>query len=151
MAAMRHVEMTIAHLMTREPVSLTPRATVARALAVMAESGVRHLPLVDREGLLVGVVSQRDLLAAASAGDNGRTLGEIMKPDVVSVTPDTLAHEAAYLILHHGIGCIPVADRGGRLVGIATEADFVRVAYVALGGRVPVDQVELEEKEAAAV
>ena len=44
-----------------------------------------------------------------------------------------------------------MADRAGRLVGIATDADFVRVAHVALGGRVPVDQVELEEKEAAAV
>ena len=148
---MRHVEMTIAHLMSREPVSLTARATVGRALAVMEEAGVRHLPIVDRGGGLAGVVSQRDLLAAASAGDNARPLGEVMRADVVSVTPDTAAHEAAYLILHHGIGCIPVVDRGGRLVGIATDADFVRVAYVALGGRVPVDQVELEEKEAAAV
>ena len=148
---MRHVEMTIAHLMTREPVALTARATVGRALAEMDVAGIRHLPIVDREHRLVGVVSQRDLLAAASAGDSGRPLSEVMRPDVVSVTPDTVAREAAYLILHHGIGCIPVVDRSGRLVGIATDADFVRVAYVALGGRVPVDQVELEEKEAAAV
>lgn len=148
---MRHVEMTIAHLMTREPVSLTPRATVARALAEMEVAGIRHLPIVDRDHRLVGVVSQRDLLAATSAGHSARPLAEVMRADVVSVTPETSAHEAAYLILHHGIGCIPVADRAGRLVGIATDADFVRVAYVALGGRVPVDQVELEEKEAAAV
>ncbi|HUS63512.1 MAG TPA: CBS domain-containing protein [Kofleriaceae bacterium] len=148
---MRHVEMTIAHLMTREPVSLTRRATVGRALAEMEVAGIRHLPIVDRDRRLVGVVSQRDLLAAASAGDSARPLAGVMRPDVVSVTPETSAHEAAYLILHHGIGCIPVADRSGRLVGIATDADFVRVAYVALGGRVPVEQVELEEKEAAAV
>ena len=148
---MLHVEMTIAHLMTREPVSLTPRATVGRALAEMDVAGIRHLPIVDRNHRLVGVVSQRDLLAAVSAGDSARPLAEVMRPDVVSVTPETAAHEAAYLILHHGIGCIPVVDRSGRLVGIATDADFVRVAHVALGGRVPVDQVELEEKEAAAV
>lgn len=148
---MRHVEMTIAHLMTREPVSLTARASVGRALAVMDDVGIRHLPIVDRGGRLVGVVSQRDLLAAASAGDSARLLSDVMQHDVVSVTPETAAHEAAYLILHHGIGCIPVADRGGVLIGIATDADFVRVAHVALGGRVPVDQVELEEKEAAGV
>ena len=148
---MRHVEMTIANLMTREPVSLTARASVGRALAVMDDAGIRHLPIVDRDQRLVGVVSQRDLLAAASAGDSARPLAEVMQPDPLSVTPETSAHEAAYLILHHRIGCIPVVDRAGRLIGIATDADFVRVAYVALGGRVPVDQVELEEKEAAAV
>jgi len=141
----------IAEIMTREPVALTPRSTVARALRVLEEVEIRHLPIVDRAGVLVGIVSQRDLLAAARAGETRRLLAGLMRPDVVAVTPDAPAHEAAYLMLHHRIGCIPVVDRSGRLVGIATDADFVRVAYSALGGRVPVDQLELEEKEAASV
>ena len=148
---MRLEAMTIADVMTREPVALGARTTVARALRVLEESGIRHLPVVDRDRQLIGVVSQRDLLAAARAGETRRLLASLMEPDVVAVTPETTAHEAAYLMLHHRIGCIPVIDRNRRLVGIATDADFVRVAYVALGGRVPVDQIELEEKEAAAV
>ena len=141
----------IADLMTRDPVTLSERTSAARALALLDEVGVRHLPVVDPDHNLVGVTSQRDLLAAVRAGDGRTPLSAIMQPDVVAVTPDTPAHEAAYLMLHHGYGCIPVIDRDGHLVGIATDADFVRVAYAALGGKVPVDERESEEKEAAAV
>jgi CBS domain-containing protein len=149
---MQHPEsIQIADLMTRDPVTVNERTTAARALALLTEVGVRHLPVVDHGRNLLGVISQRDLLAHVSAGGGRRLLATIMQADVVAVTPDTPAHEAAYLILHHGIGCIPVVDRDGHLVGIATDADFVRVAYAALGGKVPVDERELEEKEAASV
>ena len=148
---MRTENLPIADVMTREPVSLTERTTVSRALAVLEEIGIRHLPIVDRDGRLVGIVSQRDLLAASRGGETRRILADLMERDVKAVTPDTPAHEVAYLILHHRIGCVPVVDRDTRLVGIATDADFVRVAYGALGGKVPVDQIELEEREAASV
>ena len=149
---MQHPEaISIADLMTREPVTVGQRATAARALAVLDEVGIRHLPVVDHDQNLVGVISQRDLYAAVRAGDSELPVASLMQEDVVAVTPDTPAHEAAYLILHHGIGCIPVIDRDGHLVGIATDADFVRVAYAALGGKVPVDERESEEKEAASV
>jgi CBS domain-containing protein len=148
---MEHQNLPIADVMTSEPVAVSERITVARALRTLEEVEIRHLPVVDREGLLLGIVSQRDLLAAARAGETRRTLASLMKREVVAVVPETPAHEAAYLLLHHRIGCVPVVDRAGRLIGIATDADFVRVAYVALGGRVPVDQLELEEKEAASV
>jgi CBS domain-containing protein len=149
---MQHPEaISIADLMTREPVTVSQRTTAARALAVLDEVGIRHLPVVDHDQNLVGVISQRDLYATVRAGDSERPVASLMQEDVVAVTPDTPAHEAAYLILHHGIGCIPVIDRDGHLVGIATDADFVRVAYAALGGKVPVDERESEEKEAASV
>jgi CBS domain-containing membrane protein len=132
-------------------VTLNERTSAARALAELDERGIRHLPVVDREGNLVGVISRRDLQASIRSGGGQQALAEIMQQDVVAVTPETPAHEAAYLMLHHGFGCIPVIDREGHLVGIATEFDFVRVAYVTLGGRVPVEERESEEKEAAAV
>lgn len=144
-------EISIADMMTRDPETVTATTSAARALALLDEVGIRHLPVVDQERNLVGVISQRDLLACVRAGGDKRTIGEIMQEDVVAVTPETPAHEAAYLMLHHGIGCIPVVDRDGHIVGIATDADFVRVAYAALGGKVPVDERESEEKEAASV
>lgn len=149
---MQHPEsISIADLMTREPVTVSERTSASRALACLEEVGVRHLPVVDHDQSLVGVISRSDLVAAVRAGDGHAPLSALMQPDVVAVTPETPAHEAAYLMLHHGYGCIPVIDRDGHLVGIATDADFVRVAYAALGGKVPVDERESEEKEAAAV
>ena len=149
---MQHAEeIRIADLMTREPLTLNERTSAARALAELDELGIRHLPVVDRQGNLVGVVSRRDLQSAVRSGGGQQPLAEIMQEDVVAVSPETPAHEAAYLILHHGFGCIPVVDRDGHLVGIATEFDFVRVAYVTLGGRVSVEERESEEKEAASV
>jgi CBS domain-containing protein len=52
-------------------------------------------------------------------------------------------------LLRHKIGCVPVTDERGRLVGIVTETDFVRAAYVLLGGRVPVEELAQEEEERA--
>ena len=149
---MQHPEsISIADLMTRDPVTLGERTTAARALAVLEDVGVRHLPVVDHDRNLVGVLSQRDLIGAVRAGEGRTPLSDLMQPDVLAVTPETPAHEVAYLMLHHGYGCIPVIDRDGHLVGIATDTDFVRVAYVSLGGKVPVDERESEEKEAASV
>src|SRR5262245_2390604 len=104
---MHRAETAIADLMSSDPVTLNERTSAARALALLEELSIRHLPVVDRDGELVGVLSQRDLLAAVRAGESRRPLSAIMQEDVVAVTPDTPAHEAAYLMLHHGIGCIP--------------------------------------------
>jgi len=141
---MRHL--TVGELMVRDPTALPPQATVRRAREELDLARIRHLPVVDRGGLLVGVVSQRDLLGAGD--DPHLRLEQIMRTDVKTVDPDTPAHEAAYLLLRHAIGCVPVTDSGGRLLGIVTETDFLRVAYVELGGQVPVDQIEAEEREA---
>ncbi len=131
--------------MSRNPVVVHPDDRLERAARVMADAGVRHLPVVDRQGILMGLVSQRDLLQAGDAVT--RHVSEIMITDVKTVAPDTYAHEAAYLLLHHKIGCVPVTDQIGKLVGIATESDFVRVAYTLLGGRVSIDQIESEDEE----
>jgi CBS domain-containing protein len=137
--------MTVGEIMTREPTALPPQATVRRAREELDLGRIRHLPVVDRGGALVGVLSLRDLLVA---GDDSLRLEQIMQTDVKTVGPDTQAHEAAYLLLRHAIGCVPVTDASGRLVGIVTETDFVRIAYQHLGGQVPVDQLEDEEREA---
>lgn len=138
--------MTVADIMSPSPTVIHAEDSVARAAEEMALSGIHHLPVVDRGGFLAGIVSQRDLVA--QHGRTSRAVREIMEPDVKTVAPDTFAHEAAYLLLRHAIGCVPVTDAHGRVLGIVTDSDFVRVAYALLGGRVPVDEIEAEERGA---
>lgn len=135
--------------MTADPTVMRPSARLEDVDREMKLSGIRHVPIVDDRNRLVGLITQRDLLAAGP--DPTRRVREVMQTDVKTVSPDTAAHEAAYLLLRHSIGCVPVTDDDDFLLGIVTETDFVRAAYTLLGGRVPIDQLELEEKEAEQV
>lgn len=139
------VELIVAEIMTPSPCVIGVGDSVAHALREMQSGSFRHLPVVDEENRVVGVVSQRDLLTA----DNGSmAVRRVMCADVKTVRSETAAHEAAYLLLRHKIGCVPVVDDNGVLVGIVTETDFLHVAYTALGGRISVEELEMEQLDA---
>ncbi|WP_428264972.1 CBS domain-containing protein [Haliangium sp.] len=141
--------MRVADIMTEHPTVLRLDDRLEQAAEEMRLGEIRHLPVVDDDGVLVGIVSKRDVIAA---GRNPRRLvRNLMVDDVKSVGTEVAAHEAAYLLLRYRIGSVPVTDRAGVLVGIVTETDFVRAAYQLLGGQVPVEQIELEEREAERV
>jgi CBS domain-containing membrane protein len=128
----------VADIMSRELVTLAEDDTLADARACMERGRIRHLPVV-RDGRLVGLVTHRDMLAASfsvfaevSAREEKRLfsripVGELMH-DVVSVSPESSVREAARLLLDNRFGCLPVVAKDGRLVGIVTEADFLRLA-----------------------
>jgi len=111
----------------------------------MQMSAIRHLPVVEKNELL-GLVTQRDLLGFHGSEDD--KVRDCMRSGLATVTPETMAHEAAYLMLRGSIGSIPVVDTEGRLVGIVTDTDFVRIAYTLLGGKVSVEDIWSEENEA---
>jgi len=136
---------TVGEIMTPNPITLGPEARIDRALTEMEHAWIRHLPVVDRDGRLLGLVSHRDLVIAGR--DSGERVGDRMIRDVETVGPEVSAHEAAYLLLRHQIGCVPVTDPSGRLLGIVTATDFVRIAHGLLGAQVPEDQLEEEERE----
>lgn len=107
------------------------------ALDLMDELRIRHLPVLD-SGQLVGVVSDRDLLAATgrpilggeSAGTLKANVSDWMKTDPVVVSRDESVVAAAVEVIVRGIGCLPVID-DKKLVGIVTEMDLLRV-YVSV-------------------
>jgi CBS domain-containing protein len=141
--------MRVGDIMSPDPTALRRTQRLSEAAEEMRLGRIHHMPIVGTDNLLEGLVTHRDLLE--HSGEWDRRLDEVMRTDVTTVNPETPAHEAAYLLLRHAIGCLPVTDDRGTLIGIVTESDFVRIAYQALGGRVPVDQLELEEKEAEQV
>lgn len=104
----------------------------------MRAGHIRHLPVVDGRERLIGLVTHRRLLAAwVSHGRPDRErpgqvaaevpVETVMERNVLTVSPDTTAGLAAALLESSRFGCLPVAD-DGKLVGIITEADFVRFA-----------------------
>jgi len=126
-------------VMTKDVVTLERNEKLVVADDVMRLGRIRHLPIIDEEGALAGIVSQRDLfhsglLRALGFGTHAKdralellVLKEAMKTEVVTVTPDAPLREAAKLMLERKIGCLVVVE-GRKIVGILTESDFVKLA-----------------------
>jgi len=126
-------------LMTRDVATLGRNETLRTADDLMRLGRIRHLPIVDEDGVLAGIVSQRDLfhsglMRALGYGSHaqGRALDslvvkEAMKTDVATTTPDTSLSAAAKLMYERKIGCLVVLE-DGKIAGILTEGDFVRAA-----------------------
>jgi CBS domain-containing protein len=136
-ATIRRTEPKVRDLMTPDPFTLQPRDTLAALYDLMDSHRVRHVPIVDVDGELVGLLTHTDLAMSAlgSLSDlplsqerdllQRRRVREVMVTDLETVEPDTSLAEAAATLFENKIGCLPVVE-GSRLVGILTESDFVR-------------------------
>jgi len=122
--------MLVSDRMTTNPISIPRVATVGQALDVMDVQGLRHLPVVDEKGSLVGILSERDLLRAR--GDT--SVQEVMTQDAITVTEYTALEEAARILADHRMSLLPVV-RHGKLVGIITETDLLEILLEQLGAR----------------
>ncbi len=128
--------LSVDEIMTREPYTLGPDDSLADARKLMAEHHIRHVPVLSGDGTLVGLVSQRDVLAAedstvlndpGGAGERYVALSAIMTSPVRTVDEQASLRGTALHLQQQKLGCLPVL-RDGRLVGIVTDADFVGVA-----------------------
>jgi len=124
--------LTVQRIMHRDPVTTTPWDTLASAQSVMEREGYRQLPVVDK-GMLVGILSDRDL--HAHSGYLERTKVDAAMTDrLISVTPaDTAAHTARVL-LEHRINAVPVVD-DGRLIGIVSRSDLLHLLLELVEGQ----------------
>jgi acetoin utilization protein AcuB len=123
--------------MTKNVITVLPHEKIIDAFELMQRQGIRHLPVVEKDELK-GLVTDRDIRLAlipsplSSPEDRMYHLGalekveEIMTSDLITVEPTTTIEEAAKLMAHHKIGAVPVVT-DGRLVGILTETDILRV------------------------
>jgi CBS domain-containing protein len=134
----RRTAPTVGDLMTRDVVTIGSRELLTSAWRTMQARRIRHLPVVDREGILRGLVTHRDLLAASPSSlatraeaDRVQLLGwaeavDVMETHVSTATPDESAADVGLRMARQKIGCLPVVDRRGAVVGIVTDEDFLR-------------------------
>ena len=121
---------SVADFMTRDLVTVREADDVALAESLLRVGGIRHLPVV-RDRKLVGILTQRDVLRSGLSGTASareRAVSDVMTRDPTSVRPGLGLAHAARLMLERKYGCLPVCEEDGTLVGIVTEADFVRFA-----------------------
>ena len=126
--------LTVEDLMTTNLMTLSAKDSIGHADAEMKLGDVRHIPVVDQKGHVVGIVSNRDVFRALGRTNRGKSIPiwEIMRRDVLTVRPETPAHEAVGLMLEKKIGALPVIGDGEQLIGIVTETDFLAIAREAL-------------------
>jgi len=129
--------MTIEKAMSNNVVTIAPSSALVEAVRVMKENKIKHLPVVDSSGSVVGVVTDRDL-KEASASDattlevhellyllNKVKIESIMSKSVVSIQQGSPLKQAAQIMVDKGIGCLPILD-GNKLSGIITRSDILR-------------------------
>lgn len=131
--------MFVRDCMTHDPVVVRPESDPMAANMVLKFRGFRHLPVVDVDGKLVGIVDRADLelfLAEAGSPDimkRQHRVDQAMTREVVTVPPGCPLEEAAMLMVEHKIGSLPVVE-ADKLVGIITETDIFKQFAAVLGG-----------------
>ena len=128
---------SVADYMTRSPATVHSDALVRGVVDMMRKRKIRHLPVVDREGHLVGIVTDRNLrqvifdptiqerLGDLASVLNTLTVRDVMTWGVITVRPEAQIREAARLMRERKVGALPVVD-GERVVGMLTETDVLR-------------------------
>ena len=132
----------VSEIMRRDVVSVTVGEKLDLTQDIMNLGRVRHLPVLDDEQRVIGVVSHRDLLAAAMTAvldfdaKSRRTflrsieVAEVMAKDPVTVGPRASLGEVARILVERKIGCVPVVAENGELLGLVTESDLLEAAYL---------------------
>jgi acetoin utilization protein AcuB len=149
--------MLVCDYMTHDLVTIEPEARLSDALNIMRVHNIHRLPVVE-DDLLIGIVSEKDLLYAlpstdgpiswveASAQAAALPVRQVMQHDVITVGPDYPIELAAATMADHNIGSLPVVNppESHALVGIITETDIFRLFVEMLGSRAPGVRASLE-------
>lgn len=138
--------MLVRERMTVDPITVELTTPFQEALKLMHTHHIRRLPVVDKTGKLIGIVSERDLLYASPSPATSLSVWELnyllsklevqelMKREVFTTTPDTPIEEAARVMVERKIGGLPVIDKYYHVVGVITETDIFKTFVEMLSG-----------------
>lgn len=131
---------TVAELMTADPLCLLRSASLKDAHDLMREKNVRHIPVIETNGELVGMLTQKIMIAkvmglmaqygatALERKEKQLLVSELMATDFAAVTAEQPLVEVADFFVANRHGCLPVVDGDNKIIGILTSSDFVRLA-----------------------
>ena len=131
-------------LMTTKVFTLHRTDSLKDVRALMKLAKIRHIPVNNETNTFVGLLTHRDLLSYTVSRladidqeeqaeiEASILVGDIMRTDVMTTTPDMLLREAAEILYRNKYGCLPVLNEDKKLVGILTEADFLRLSIALL-------------------
>lgn len=138
--------MLIKERMSRPVITVQPDVAIMDGMSLMEKEGIRRLPVVDKRGQLVGIISKKDILHAAPSDATSLSVWEvnrliskikikgIMTEDVITIGEDTPMEEAARIMADNKVGGLPVV-RDSKVVGIITETDLFKIFLEMLGAR----------------
>ncbi|AOM82150.1 CBS and ACT domain-containing protein [Salisediminibacterium beveridgei] len=142
--------MNVSDIMVRDIKTAKPDLSTGDALEYMKAMHIRHLPVVNDAGEFVGIVSDRDLKdAAPSIFDKSHEdfiyvpISKVMITDVITALPLDFVEEAAFTMVEENISCLPV-EEDGKLVGIITETDLLKILVKLTGASLPSSRLEVE-------
>jgi len=136
---MRHTDrMTVGEMMLKDVIVAREGDSVEKIYAAMIEGRFRHMPVVADDRTLVGIVSDRDLRnvlvfinepdgSKEVVGNKKLTVAKVMTRDPLAADAEDSVKTAVRLMVKHKVGCLPVCDDKGRLTGIITETDMLKL------------------------
>ena len=151
--------MLVRERMTRNPVLCAPDLPVTEAFDLIKKERIRRIPVVDHDGKLVGIVSDKDLLRVSPSPATTLSTYEIpyllsklkvrdvMTKKVISVVEDTPIEDAARIMADNKIGGLPVINEDGAVAGIITETDIFKTFLELLGARKPGVRITMYVKD----
>ncbi len=142
-------ETRVASLMSRDPATVHPGATIGEAARLMRDRRISSLMVVE-EGQLRGILTVRDLTNRVLAGgiEPGRPVSDAMTPDPVTLPPDAIGSDVLHAMVERGIGHVPIVGPGG-LAGIVTQTDLTRF-HAESSAQLVGDVAQAEDVEALA-
>lgn len=137
--------MTVSKNMTINPVTTTPDMGVFEAFELMKNEGVQRLPVLDNDGNLVGIISEKNITSAAADRKvsivefalllSKIKVGDVMTKEVITVSVDDPVELAARKMSDNDISILPVVDHNGKLVGVVSRSDLFRLLLELFGTR----------------
>jgi acetoin utilization protein AcuB len=126
-------------VMQQSVIRASPDTTLGEAMTICFQHRIRHLPILNEDGRLAGLITDRDLrfyishrIGTIMENNSDREtlhhhLNVVMVRRLITGRPETTVMGAARLMLDNHIGCLPVVDTDNRVVGIVTSGDFLRL------------------------
>jgi len=130
--------MRVESYMSNAPITIRDETVYWEAFDTMREKDLHHIPVINEDNAVVGILTRRDLqIAAQHFKEAPVEVSEVMHSPVVTISPGELLSEAAKQMIDNRIGGLPVLDTNDQMVGILTETDMLRALIDQLGKETP--------------